>query len=223
MNPRKQDEMRSHRTLRAHEVSGCPDAAKLAPSTQTFHQAAEQPAEAMPAGASSADTAAGLSAPDQPSASSSSAPRSVLDALYEKAVRLKHLATSIDVAGPLHSQQAAASWKGDALELAKLTFQLARCVGTDFPSHPDNIDPLELACQLAKFCETKFAKTSTSLPAPAPEAAAAIAPARISAAVRHVSSVSSQSRALGGTAPSRRGHCQRQPSRLGPAGDGSGA
>ena len=81
--------------------------------------AAEQPAEAMPADASStefvSDTAAGLSAGDQPSASS--APRSVCEGMYEKALRLRHLAASIDVADPLHSEQAAASWEGDTLEL----------------------------------------------------------------------------------------------------------
>ena len=192
--------------------------------------AAEQPAEAMPAGASSADTAAGLSAQDQPSASSPSVPRLVSEGMYEKAVKLTHLAASIYVADPLHSQQAAASWKENMLELAKLTCQLALCVGSDFPSQPDDIKPMELARTLAMFCEVNFEvnfdKTTTSIPAPAPKVAAApgIAPVSISpasiSAVRPVSSDSSDSSDYGAF---RCASFQRRPSRLGPAGGGSGA
>ena len=159
--------------------------------------AAEQPAEAMPADASSADTAAGVSAQDQPSASSSSGPKSVSDEIYDKAVKWRHLAASIDAADPLHNQEAAASWKGNMLELVKLTCQLALCAGPDFPSQPDDIEPMELAKTLAMFCEVNFYNTSTSIPAPEVAAApgiayASIPPASISA-VRSVSSGSSDS------------------------------
>ncbi len=182
--------------------------------------AAAQPAEAMPADASSADTAAGLSAQEELSASSSVA-ELTSDKMYKKAVMLKHLVLSIQATDPLHNQEAAASWKGDMLKLAKLTCQLALCVGTDFPSPADDSDPLELARKLAIFCEAKFDKTSTSVPAPAPApeaaAAAGIAPARISA----VRPVSSHSAAFGDTSQFRN-HFRRRPSRLGPAGGGSG-
>ncbi len=183
--------------------------------------AAEQPAEAMPADASSADTAAGLSAQDQPLTSSSSVPRSVSEEMYEKAGRLRHLVATIKVADPLHSQQAADSWKENMLELAKLTCQLALCVGPDFPSQPDDIEPMELTRKLAMFCEVNFDETSTSVPAPVPEVAAApgIAPASMSA-VRPVSSDSSDSSDSGAF---RSASFQRRPSRLGPAGGGSGA